>query len=50
VNYNLYIQDKDTNDFKYLTNKQTLRNALFDYKSKNKDVNYLKEKYKNNEL
>jgi len=50
VNYNLYIQGKDTNDFKYLTNKNILRNALFDYKSKNKNVNYLKEKYKDNEL
>jgi hypothetical protein len=49
-NYNLYIQGKDTNDFKYLTNKNILRNALFDYNSKNKSVTYLKEKYKNNEL
>jgi hypothetical protein len=49
-NYNLYIQGKDTNDFKYLTSKNILRNALFDYNSKNKNVNYLKEKYKNNEL
>jgi len=50
VNYNLYIQGKDTNDFKYLTSKNILRNALFDYRSKNKDVTYLKDKYKNNEL
>ena len=50
VNYNLYIQGKDTNDFKYLTNKNILRNALFDYRSKNKNVSYLKDKYKNNEL
>jgi len=49
-NYNLYIQGKDTNDFKYLTSKNILRNALFDYNSKNKNVSYLKEKYKNNEL
>jgi len=49
-NYNLYIQGKDTNDFKYLTNKNILRNALFDYNIKNKNVSYLKEKYKNNEL
>jgi len=50
-NYELYIQGKDTNDFKYLTNKQTLRNALLDYKSKNsKDSNYLNEKYKDSKL
>jgi len=50
-NYELYTQGKDTNDFKYLTNKQTLRNALLDYKAKNpKDSDYLNEKYKESEL
>jgi putative transposase len=50
-NYELYSQGKDTNDFKYLTNKQTLRNALLDYKTKNsKDSDYLNEKYKDSKL
>ena len=51
-NYDLYSQGQDnSNDFQYLTNKQTLRNALLDYKAKNlKDSDYLNEKYKDNEL
>jgi len=51
-NYDLYSQGQDSsNDFRYLTNKQTLRNALLDYKSKNsKDPDRLNEKYKDSEL
>jgi putative transposase len=51
-NYELYSQGKDnSNDFQYLTNKQTLRNALLDYKTKNsKDSDYLNEKYKDSKL
>jgi len=51
-NYEKYSQGLDTeNDFKHFTNKQTLRNALLDYKSKNSvNSDYLKEKYKDNQL
>lgn len=51
-NYEFYSQGQDNiNDFQYLTNKQTLRNALLDYKAKNpKDSDYLNEKYKDSEL
>lgn len=50
-NYELFLQGKTENDFKYLTSKITLRNALLDYKTKNnKDSDYLNEKYKDNKL
>ena len=34
-NYNLYKDGKDTNDFNLLTSPQLMRNALYDYNSKN---------------
>ncbi|OSS42775.1 Mobile element protein [Desulfurella amilsii] len=50
-NYELFLQGKTENDFKYLTSKITLRNALLNYNSKNsKDSNYLNEKYKDHKL
>jgi IS605 OrfB family transposase len=50
-NYSLYIDGKDTNDFELLTSLEVIVNALYDDKSKNsKQVTYLKNKYKNNQL
>jgi IS605 OrfB family transposase len=50
-NYSLYIDNKDTNDFELLTSPSVIVNALYDDKSKNtKQVKYLKNKYKNNQL
>ncbi|OSS42605.1 Mobile element protein [Desulfurella amilsii] len=50
-NYEPFAQSKGSSDFKYLTNKQTLRNALLDYKAKNsKDADCLNGKYKDNQL
>jgi IS605 OrfB family transposase len=50
-NYNLYKDSKDTNDFHLLTSPQLMRNALYDYNSKNSiQLEYLKNKYKDNQL
>ncbi|ACG58209.1 transposase, IS605 OrfB family [Hydrogenobaculum sp. Y04AAS1] len=50
-NYNLYKEDKDTNDFNLLTSPQLMRNALYEYNSKHlTQVEYLKNKYKDNQL
>jgi IS605 OrfB family transposase len=50
-NYNLYKDGKDTNDFRLLTSPQLMRNALYDYNSKNsQQLEYLKNKYKDNQL
>jgi IS605 OrfB family transposase len=50
-NYDLYKDGKDTNDFKLLTSPQLMRNALYDYNSKNSEqLEYLKDKYKDNQL
>jgi IS605 OrfB family transposase len=50
-NYELYKNGKDTNDFNFLTSPQLIRNALYDYNSKNsQQLEYLKNKYKDNQL
>jgi putative transposase len=50
-NYNLYKDDKDTNDFNLITSPQLMRNALYEYNSKHlTQVEYLKNKYKYNQL
>jgi len=50
-NYQLYKDGKDKNDFNLLTSPQLMRNALYDYNSKNsQQLEYLKEKYKDNQL
>jgi len=48
-NYNLYIEDKDTNDFELLTSPEVIINALYNNNSENSEqVKYLQNKYKNN--
>jgi IS605 OrfB family transposase len=50
-NYELYKNNKDTNNFNLLTSPQLMRNALYDYNSKNSEqLEYLKNKYKDNQL
>jgi hypothetical protein len=50
-NYELYKNNKDTNDFNLLTSPQLMRNALYDYNSKNSEqLEYLKNKYEDNQL
>ncbi|MBX0312433.1 MAG: transposase [Sulfurihydrogenibium sp.] len=50
-NYELYKNGKDTNDLNFLTSPQLMRNALYDYNSKNStQLEYLKNKYKDNQL
>jgi len=50
-NYSLYIDNKDTNDFELLTSPGVIVNALSGDMSKNtKQVKYLTNKYKNNQL
>ncbi|HPZ09873.1 MAG TPA: transposase, partial [Candidatus Eremiobacteraeota bacterium] len=51
-NYNLYKENKATNDFKYLTDYSVMRAVLrFTEGGKNKEkVDYIKEKYKDNQL
>jgi hypothetical protein len=50
-NYQLCKDGKDTNDFNLLTSPQLMRNALYDYNSKNsQQLEYLKNKYQDNQL
>ncbi len=50
-NYDLFKAGKENNDFALLTNKQLLRNALMEYKTKNTNKShYLMNKYKDNQL
>ena len=50
-NYNLYKEDKDTNDFNLLTSPQLIIDTLYNNKNGlSTQVKYLKKKYKKNEL
>ena len=51
-NYNSYKENKDTNDFKYLTDHTVMRAVLTSSEggTKKEKADYIKEKYKDNQL